>query len=476
MKIVLQPKLVDFQGVVLIPVFEISEDRFTFEKITIPASLFSGKKDTVYIQNDGISNNTFIFLGLGKTTDYQSVKTIFRRASFKQKEIIKDQLAVIIPPDFDANLVEAAATGLKLGTYDLGHFKSDKIKHPFLKTGFNFILVTDKDYLAAAKKGNKIANAQLETFNLVDLPPNIVTPKYLAKWAQEAGEKFGFEVEVLGLEASKIVKLGAFLAVGKGSENEPQFVIMNYTPKEKVPAMKHIGLVGKGITFDTGGLNIKTAAMVNMKCDMAGAGAVLGAMQLIADLQLPVKVTAILPCAENAVDANSFLPSDVIHSYSGHSIEIIDTDAEGRLVLADGLSYLITNFKPEYIVNIATLTGSSIGTFGYECGALFTNNEEISKKLQQTGDAIGERLWPLPLWDVYKKDIESDIADVKNYSGKPVAGAISAAKFLEYFTQEHKAWAHLDVAGVTFIDDEFAKSKHATAYGVHLLTKFIENL
>jgi leucyl aminopeptidase len=199
-------------------------------------------------------------------------------------------------------------------------------------------------------------------------------------------------------------------------------------------------------------------------------------MQLVADLQLPVKVTAIVPCAENAVDANSFLPSDVIHTYSGHSIEIIDTDAEGRLVLADGLSYLITNFKPEYIVNIATLTGSSVGTFGYECGALFTNNAELSNKLQQTGDAIGERLWPLPLWDVYKKDIESDIADVKNYSGKPVAGAISAAKFLEYFTQEHKAWAHLDVAGVTFIDDEFAKSKHATAYGVHLLTKFIENL
>ncbi|WP_348812519.1 leucyl aminopeptidase family protein [Flavobacterium maritimum] len=476
MKIVLQPNLVDFQGVVLVPVFEISEDRFEFEKILIPASIFSGKKDSVYIQNDGISKITFVFLGLGKTTDYQSVKTIFRRASFKQKEIIKDQLAVIIPEGFDDNLVEAAASGLKLGTYDLGHFKSDKTNHPFLNAGFNFILVTKKDYLAAAKKGNKIANAQLETYNLVDLPPNIVTPKYMAKWAQEAGEKYGFEVEVLGLEASKIVKLGAFLAVGKGSANEPQFVIMNYTPKEEVPSMKHIGLVGKGITFDTGGLNIKTAAMVNMKCDMAGAGAVLGAMQLIADLQLPVKVTAILPCTENAVDANSFLPSDVIHTYSGHSIEIIDTDAEGRLVLADGLSYLITNYKPEYVVNIATLTGSSVGTFGYECGALFTNNEEISKKLQQTGDAIGERLWPLPLWDVYKKDIESDIADVKNYSGKPVAGAISAAKFLEYFTQEHKAWAHLDVAGVTFIDDEFAKSKHATAYGVHLLTKFIENL
>ena len=251
---------------------------------------------------------------------------------------------------------------------------------------------------------------------------------------------------------------------------------MNYTPTTEVEHVKHVGLVGKGITFDTGGLNIKTAGMLHMKCDMAGGGAVFGAMQLIADLQLPVKVTAIVPCAENSVDAKSFLPSDVIHSYSGHSIEIIDTDAEGRLILADGLSYLIKNFKPEYIVDIATLTGSSVGTFGYECGALFTKNTEMAKKLQENGDAIGERLWPLPLWDAYKSDIESDIADVKNYSGKPVAGAISAAKFLEYFTQEHKAWAHLDVAGVAFGDDEFAKSKHATGYGVHLLTKFIENL
>ena len=203
---------------------------------------------------------------------------------------------------------------------------------------------------------------------------------------------------------------------------------------------------------------------------------VLGTMQLIADLKLPVKVTAIVPCCENSVDSKSFLPSDVIKSYSGHTIEIIDTDAEGRLILADGLSYIIKNYKPQIIIDIATLTGSSVATFGYECAALFTNNEELSKNIQLAGDQVGERLWPLPLWDTYKTDIESDIADVKNYSGKPVAGAISAAKFLEYFTEKHTAWMHLDIAGVAFGDDEFAKSKHATAYGVHLLTKFIENL
>lgn len=469
--------LTNFSGTILIPVFETYEKNIVpiaFDGLEIPAKVFFGKKDTHYLAE--INDNLHLFVGLGKTVDYKDLKTTFRRIAAEQKEHFSANVALVLPEQFTDNQVEAIISGLLLGTYNLGHFKADKKAHPFLDPDFTLNLVSEKDHLATANKAIKIAKAQLSVYNLVDLPPNTITPKYLSTWAKDTGEKYGFEVEVLGYDASKIVGLGAFLAVGKGSENEAQFIIMNYTPKQKVKSMKHVGLVGKGITFDTGGLNIKTAGMLHMKCDMAGGGAVLGAMQLIADLQLPVKVTAIVPCAENSVDAKSFLPSDVIHSYSGHSIEIIDTDAEGRLVLADGLSYLIKNFKPEYIVDIATLTGSSIGTFGYECAALFTNNDEMAKKLQENGDAIGERLWPLPLWDVYKSDIESDIADVKNYSGKPVAGAISAAKFLEYFTQEHTAWAHLDVAGVTFVDDEFAKSKHATAYGVHLLTKFIENL
>ncbi|WP_426063725.1 leucyl aminopeptidase family protein [Flavobacterium sp. DSP2-3-1] len=466
-----------FSGTILIPVFETYSKSIVpiaFNGLEIASNVFFGKKDTHYLAEK--NDNTYVFIGLGKTIDYKSLKTTFRRISSKQKENFSSNVALVIPEQCIEEQIEAMVSGLLLGTYNLGHFKSEKEIHPFLNPEFTLTLVSENDYLAAAKKGIKIAKAQLSTFNLVDLPPNTINPKYLANWAKETGEKYGFDVEVLGSEASKIVGLGAFLAVGKGSENEPQFIIMNYTPVAEVKQMKHVGLVGKGITFDTGGINIKTAGMVHMKCDMAGGGAVFGAMQLIADLQLPVKVTAIVPCAENAVDGKSFLPSDVIHSYSGHSIEIIDTDAEGRLILADGLSYLIKNFKPEYIVDIATLTGSSVATLGYECGALFTNNEEMAKKLQQNGDAIGERLWPLPLWDVYKSDIESDIADVKNYSGKAVAGAISAAKFLEYFTQEHKSWAHLDVAGVAFGDDEFAKSKHATAFGVHLLTKFIENL
>jgi leucyl aminopeptidase len=453
----------------LIPLLE-TEEAIIFDEIHLSKTIFSGKKDSLYFYEK--DENIFLFIGLGKDPDYKSIKTTFRRISAKQKTYFKEEAKLFLSGDLSTDNIEAIISGLWLGTYQLGHYKKDKKQHPLESEDFIFEVNSYSDIKNAIDKGLKIANAQLETYHLVDLPPNKITPKHLADWAIEAGKKFGFSVEVFGQQKSKEVGLGAFVSVGKGSANESQFIVMDYQPEN---AKKHIGLVGKGITFDTGGLNIKTAGMVHMKCDMAGGAAVLGAMQLIADLQLPYRVTAIVPACENSVDANSFLPSDVIGSYSGHSIEIIDTDAEGRLILADGLSYLIKNYNPETVIDLATLTGSSVATFGNECGALFTNNELLVKQLQQAGEGIGERLWPLPLWDAYKSDIESEIADVKNYSGKPVAGAISAAKFLEFFTENHESWAHLDIAGVTFVDDEFAKTKHATAFGVHLITNFIEN-
>ncbi len=465
-----------FCGVVLVPIFETHSKNVVpieFHGVSVSSKLFFGKKDTYYIAEK--YDCIHIFIGLGKTIDYKSLKTMMRRIASKEKDIFGKDVVLMIPEIFTLQQVEATILGLCLGTYHLGHFKKKDV-HPFAVPDFELGLLSKTDHSETAARALKIAKTQIQILYLVDSPPNIVTPTYLAKWAQDSGNTYGFETTVLDGAACKIEGLDAFLAVGKGSDKTPQFIIMNYEPESDSPKIKHVGLVGKGITFDTGGLNIKTAGMVHMKCDMAGGAAVLGAMQLIADLKLPVKVTAIVPCCENAVDNTSFLPSDVIKSYHGATIEIIDTDAEGRLILADGLSYLIKNYKPEIIVDIATLTGSSVGTFGYECGALFTNNTTIAQKLQHSGDEIGERLWPLPLWDAYQSDIESDIADVKNYSGKPVAGAISAAKFLEYFTEKHPAWAHLDIAGVAFGDDEFAKSKHATAYGVHLLTHFIENI
>lgn len=466
----------NYSGTILIPVFETTAKSLVpieFHGTSVTSNVFYGKKDTHYIIEK--YNCLHIFIGLGKKIEYKSLQTIFKRISAKQKDSFFGNVALVFPDNFLNNHIEAITSGLLLGTYNLGHFKKI-VNHPFLRNDFELEIVSKNDFTESVIKAIKIAEAQLEVLKLVDLPPNIVTPKFLSNWATQTGEKYGFSTEIFGLEKCEALGLEAFLSVGKGSDKELQFVIMNYVPKNTTSKTKHVGLVGKGVTFDTGGLNIKTAGMLHMKCDMAGGAAVFGAMQLISSLQLDVKVTAIVPCCENSVDSKSFLPSDVIGSYSGHSIEIIDTDAEGRLILADGLSYLIKNFTPEIIIDIATLTGSSVGTFGYECAALFTNNNEISENLQKSGDEIGERLWQLPLWDSYKSDIESEIADVKNYSGKPVAGAISAAKFLEFFTNKHKSWAHLDIAGVAFGDGEFAKTKHATAYGVHLLTRFVENL
>lgn len=466
----------NFEGTIIVPVFETTAHNvipITFDDVEVSSRVFYGKKDSSYLVESKAT--TYLFVGLGKEIDYKSLKTIFRRVAANSKDIFGKSVVLALPNEFKSEQLEASISGLVLGTYNLGHYKK-QFTHPFLGPEFELQILSENNYKEVTERAIKIAKAQLETLALVDLPPNRVTPKYLTEWAADRGSKYGFKVKALGLEACEIEGLEAFISVGKGSQNELQFIIMSYEPNTPIENLKHVGLVGKGITFDTGGLNIKTAGMLDMKCDMAGGAAVFGAMQLIADLQLPVKVTAIVPCAENAVSSKSFLPSDVIKSYGGATIEIIDTDAEGRLILADGLAYMVKNYSPEYIVDIATLTGSSMGTFGHECAALFTNNNTVATALQKAGDSIGERMWPLPLWDAYNTDIESDIADVRNYSGKPLAGAITAAKFLEYFTQGHKAWAHLDIAGVAFGTDEFAKSKHATAYGVQLLAKFIENI
>lgn len=465
----------NFKGLVIIPFFEIEESdkALSFESFSISKNLFSGKKDTQFIMENNESDRVFLLVGLGKEPSYKTIKTVFRRLTAKHEILFEKKVLVMLNDKMDTGFLEAAVSGLLLGTYRLGHYKQIE-KNPKNWSKVNISVLSEvKDPKKTIEKGLKIAAAQIETFNLVDLPPNKVTPKYLADWAEDAGKKYGFDVKILDKKKAAKENLIAFLAVGQGSHREPQFIIMKYRSKS---ATKHIGLVGKGVTFDTGGLNIKTQGMVHMKCDMGGAATVLGAMQLIGDLQLNVNVTAVVPCVENAIDSHSFLPSDVIGSYSGKTIEIIDTDAEGRLILADGLSYLIQNFKPDSVIDFATLTGSAVGTFGSECAALFSKNEELLMNLQQSGEKIGERLWPLPMWDEYKTEMDSEIADIKNFHGKPYAGAITAAKFLEFFTENHPSWAHIDIAGTAFGDSEFAKTKHATAYGVHLLIKLIENL
>ncbi|MFN3380336.1 MAG: leucyl aminopeptidase family protein, partial [Runella zeae] len=287
----------------------------------------------------------------------------------------------------------------------------------------------------------------------------------------DSGTKYGYLVKVYDEIECAEMGLQALLGVSAGSKNPPRFIVLEYKHPE---ATQKIGLVGKGVTFDTGGVSLKQSTNMHyMKSDMGGAAAVLGTIELAAKLQLPVHVIGVIPSTENSIDGLALKPGDVIGSFSGKTIEVIDTDAEGRLILADGLSYIIKNFQPDVLIDLATLTGSCVATLGYHAAGMFTNNEKLAASLYHSGQQTGEKLWRLPLWDDYKDELKSDVADVKNFHGKPFAGAIVAAKFLEVFVDKHPSWAHLDIAGTAFGDSEFGTMKSSTAYGVRLLIEWL---
>ncbi|MBB6004206.1 M17 family metallopeptidase [Arcicella rosea] len=420
-------------------------------------------------------NQKIILLGLGKKANSSEIIRAFRTLIHQQKSKLPNEIT-IDARKLPETWIEFIVNGSILGTYDLRLYKTDeKASIPLLgNDGVLNILAESENAQTLVEKGKAIAETQMQVFDLMNAPANKKSPHTLAKWAVASGEKYNYSVKVLEKQQLNSQKLNALLAVGQGSEHAPMLIIMEYrSPKAK----QTVGLVGKGVTFDTGGISIKSSTNMHlMKSDMGGAAAVFGAIELAAKLELPVHLVGIVPACENAVDGKSFKPSDVINSYSGKTIEIIDTDAEGRLILADGLSYLTRNFKVDTIIDLATLTGSCVATLGYHAAGMFTNNDELADTLTEAANQTGERLWRLPLWDVYKEDILSDIADVRNYSGKPMAGAISAAKFLEVFTDNHQNWAHLDIAGTAFGDTDFAPQRAGTAFGVRLLVDFLSKI
>ena len=421
------------------------------------------------------NNQKIILLGLGKNPNSSDIIKAFRTMFLKQKSKFPNEVTIDVRnlPD---GWVEYAVIGSMLGGYDLDLYKTEvkKTFPVFEKGGVINILSASETTEKFIIRGKVISKTQMQMFDLMNTPANKKTPHILAKWAIDSGKKFDYSVTVLEKQQLKSQKLDALLAVGQGSEHPPALIIMEYKSPE---ARKKIGLVGKGVTFDTGGISIKSSTNMHlMKSDMGGAAAVFGTIELAAKLKLPVHLVGIVPACENSVDGKSFKPSDVIGSYSGKTIEIIDTDAEGRLILADGLNYLVRNYQPDTMIDLATLTGSCVATLGYHAAGMFTNNDELAQNLTKAADQTGERLWRLPLWDIYKEDITSDIADVRNYSGKPMAGAISATKFLEVFTDNHQNWAHLDIAGTAFGDIEFAPQRAGTAFGVRLLLAFLENM
>jgi leucyl aminopeptidase len=419
-------------------------------------------------------------LGLGENVLAHQVTEIIRLTIFQHQSSLSGKINIDLrhldaseqSQDIFAAAVEGAVLGMHVPVKPLK--KQEKQE----KKITDILICLDHKWSTAETKrlihrGRSIAEVRLAVIDLVNTPANLKTPVLLAKWAEEQGKKYGIEVKVLKEKELKAQGFHALLAIGQGSPNESVFIQMFYRGNKKKTT--DLGLVGKGITFDTGGISIKPSDNMHfMKSDMGGAAMMMGGIMIAAALKLPINLTTVVASAENMPDGQAIKPSDVFSSYSGKTIEMIDTDAEGRVVLADALAWMVKHEKPAVMIDAATLTGSIVRTLGYKAGGLFSKNEQLNTQLANSGIASGERLWSMPMWDDYHDEISSDVADVRNFSGVATSGAISAAKFLEVFTENHSSWAHLDIAGMAFVANPYTKMRSATGYGVKLLLHFME--
>lgn len=436
---------------------------------TVWAQLTTEKYRTLYNEAGGVAYLVKTSAN-GKTA---ALREIARKFTFQEREHLSSNLVLCWQGGGEARLA-AFANGLFLGTYTQGQWKEEVPQHPLRQADSQLYVVGQEaeQHAQQLERAYYQADTQMRCMDLLNAPANKKRPEDLAAWAQDSAKRFGYQSKVLDKAACLEEGLHALLAVNRGSEAPPRFIIQTYkgpnAPEQ--PAV----LVGKGVTFDTGGISIKPSTNLHlMKSDMGGAAAVLGTLEAAARLQLPLHLVGLVPATDNCVDAAAYQPSDVINSHSGKTIEIIDTDAEGRLILADALSYATTHYQPSVLIDLATLTGSAVRTFGYLCAALFTQNEALSEALRKAGDATDERLWPLPMWEEYLGNLKSDVADIKNFSGQLTSGAIDAAVFLNSFTKGHTAYAHLDIAGVAMKASSYASDRMATGFGIGLLLHFL---
>jgi leucyl aminopeptidase len=348
-----------------------------------------------------------------------------------------------------------AVEGAVLAAWDYRELKTETADDddPVVRLRSLTLLASDdeeaEDMRAGADVGRAVAEGENLARELAAKPANVATPSHLARIARKIAEEGGMDITVMGRAELEDGGFGGILAVAAGTDEEPQFIIMDY--RGGSPDAKPLALVGKGVTFDTGGISIKPAAkMEEMKYDMSGAAAVLGAMQAVARLRPRVNVVALVPCTDNMLSGRAVKPGDVITMYSGKTVEVINTDAEGRLILADALTYAL-RYEPQAIIDAATLTGAIVMALGHEAVGLMGNNGDLIDQVRAVGERTGERCWPLPLWDPYRKQLDSDVADLKNVGGRS-AGSITAGWFLKEFVGD-TPWVHLDIAGTAYRDE-----------------------
>ncbi|MFQ3662953.1 MAG: leucyl aminopeptidase [Chloroflexaceae bacterium] len=370
---------------------------------------------------------------------------------------------------------QALAEGFALGAYRFQRYRTDlSEEQKFTIAGATIVATAGVEALrAGAATGQAIARGVAYARDLVNTPPNDLPPAALGEAAIALGQRLGLTVTVLDKPQLIAGGFGGVLAVGQGSANEPRFIVLEYgAANEGAPT---ICLVGKGLTFDSGGLSIKPAdSMKTMKADMSGAAAVFGALQVVAELKLPLHVVGIVPAAENMPSSTAFRPDDVITTLSGKTVEVLNTDAEGRIVLADGLHYA-QQYKPDAIIELSTLTGAIVIALGAHAIGMMATSQELADRVSRAGEASGERVWQLPLWDEYREMLKSDIADMKNIGGRP-AGSITAAAFLANFVGDYP-FVHLDIAGTAFAEKPTKPydAPGATGVGVRLLSELLRD-
>ena len=412
----------------------------------------------------------------------QSQESLTPKEFFKAIVSVSNKLSninftkIIFPINQFVNklITEQAATAyLVRALIDQGYIiNSLKTKNKSKPAKFQVFLHTNKAATKEIKQGLKNGQAISEgvslTKDLGNLPPNICTPTYLANSAKKLARAYKMKVTVLEQKQIEKLRMGSFLAVAKGSREAPKFIIVEHNkgPKNKKP----IVLVGKGITFDAGGISIKPSSdMDEMKYDMGGAATVLGVMKTVGELNLPLNIIMVVPTCENLPDGNAVKPGDIVTSMSGQTIEVLNTDAEGRLILCDALTYS-ERFKPEIVIDVATLTGACVIALGHHVSAVFTNYDPLADELKIAGEKALDQVWQMPMWDEYQPQLNSNFADMANIGGR-AGGSITAACFLSRFAKKYN-WAHIDIAGTAW---KSGKEKGSTGRPVSLLSQFLIN-
>lgn len=439
----------------------------------------SGEIGVVYPRG-AISAQRVLVVGLGKPEDFdlEGVRKAAAAAARKARDLNARHLATVthgagLGGLHPAEAAQATVEGTLLGLYHFTQFKKEEQKGEIESLT---VVESDSGRAAAIESGARLAEAVVAGVylarDLVNLPPNYATPTRMAETAQEIARAYGMGLTIGDRQWAAQHKMGAFLAVGKGAGEEPKFIVLEHNGGRT--DLDTIVLVGKGITFDSGGISIKPSErMEDMKSDMAGAAAVLSTMKVVGMLNLPLRIIGITPCTENMPDGTAYHPADIITASNGKTIEIISTDAEGRLILADALVYA-GRYQPMAVIDLATLTGACVVALGANMAAgLFCTQDTLRDQLMTSSQATFERLWPMPLWDDYKQKIKSKVADMKNSGGRN-GGVASSAIFLKEFTDY--PWAHLDIAGMALAEkDDAYILAGGTGYGVRLLVHFLSN-